>query len=92
MAIQGTVVINDNNGTTFETVEDWIATHGSCGSKVEGTVSGELTLNANKTSVTRTIVWEDNAARETWKANRAGPADATRGWTEDKSTRTETTV
>ena len=90
MAIQGTVVMNDNNGTTFETVEDWIATHGSCGSKVEGAVSGSLTLNANKTSVTRTMVWEDEAALNAWKANR-NPT-GTRAYTEDKSSRTQTTV
>ena len=92
MAIQGTVVINDNNGTTFDTVEDWIATHGTCGSQLAGATSGELTLNANKTSVTRTMVWEDEAALNAWKANRAGPGDATRAWTEDKSTRSQKTV
>ena len=70
MAIQGTRIHTCSHGSTYANVDEWIAAHGYCGTNTAGLVSGTLTLNPDGQSVTSTLVWEDEAAMEAWKANR----------------------
>jgi hypothetical protein len=70
MAITGTKVFTCSHGTTYTSVDQWIAAHGYAGTRELNLVSGNLVLNPDGQSVTATYVWEDQAQLDAWKANR----------------------
>jgi heme-degrading monooxygenase HmoA len=70
MAITGTKVYTCNDGTTYASEDEWIASHGHCGTAQPYLTSATLTLNPDGQSVTCTYVWEDQAAFDAWKASR----------------------
>ena len=72
MAIQGKSLHRCNHGHTYSSIEEWIASHGYVGTRELNLISGDLVLNPDGQSVTRTLVWENEEQFNTWKASRQG--------------------
>lgn len=72
MAYTYTSTLTSKNSNTYSTVNEWIAEHGPCGTNYDTVTTGSLTLSEDGASVTRVVVYENEAAKDahfTAKAN-----------------------
>lgn len=73
MALTITDTLTAINGDTYASVDLWEAAHGPCGVKNAAYVtSGTLTLDEGGVSVTRVLVYPDEAKREAHEASAIG--------------------
>lgn len=78
MALTITDTLTAKNGDTYESVNMWKAAHGPCGVENNTYVtSGTLTLDEGGVSVTRVMVYPDEATRD---AHTASAIDVIRTW------------
>lgn len=55
-------------GETYATVDEWKASHGNCGTAMNQCQSATLTLNEDGVSVTRTLIFANEAQKDSYKA------------------------
>jgi len=72
MAYTFTSKLTSKNSNTYTTVNEWIAEHGPCGTNYDTVTTGSLTLADDGASVTRVIVYENEAAKDAHFTAHAG--------------------
>ena len=69
MAIRGTSTHTSTGDTVYADIAAWKAANGNVGIRNPNLTSSELTLGEDGRTVTRVLVWENDAARVAWKAS-----------------------
>lgn len=69
MAIRGTSTHTSNGEEVYANIDEWMLTNGKVGTKNDNLQSATLTLGEDGKTVTRVLVWEDEAAKTAWKAS-----------------------
>tara|TARA_R110001592_G_scaffold4390_1_gene24759 strand:+ start:41 stop:304 length:264 start_codon:yes stop_codon:yes gene_type:complete len=72
MAYTYTSTLTSKNSNTYADVAAWIAEHGPCGSNYDTVTTSSLTLAEDGASVTRVLVYEDEAAKDAHFTAHAG--------------------
>ena len=72
MAYTFTSTLTSKNSNTYSTVNEWIAEHGPCGTNYDTVTTGSLSLSEDGASVTRVVVYEDEAAKDAHFTAKAG--------------------
>ena len=75
MAIRGTSTHTSTGDTVYANIEAWKAANGNVGIYNPNLTSSELTLGEDGQTVTRVLVWENDAARIAWKASLTPTSD-----------------